>query len=236
MFNFSCWCSAVLCHTFILAELWAPVTTPPSVNSVKRHHEAYAPVGLRWVSPSLASQLEFDLSGPSSFMLSFVSLPFIQGFRYSGLLVERPGFTASGDWFTPGSVPTVSWVGFADFRGGHRVDQSANILCYGCIARMLPHLLTLSCLLSRVYQVIGQLVLSGDGGSAARRRQSKTGELTEGQSQAHPLWGGGRYGSTFLDIPGLVWDIQLGIAQNGLFPVGSRLSFFLPAWQRIASD
>ncbi len=37
---------------------------------------------------------------------------------------------------------------------------------------------------------------------------------------------GGRGGSTFLDIPGLVWDTQLGIAQKGLFPMGRRLSFF----------
>ncbi len=43
-------------------------------------------------------------------------------------------------------------------------------------------------------------------------------------------------GSTVLDIPGLVWDTQLGIVQKGLFPVGGRLSFFLPAWQRITSD
>ncbi len=43
-------------------------------------------------------------------------------------------------------------------------------------------------------------------------------------------------GSTFLDIPGLVWDTQLGIAQKGLFPVGGRLSFFLPAWQWITLD
>ncbi len=54
-----------------------------------------------------------------------------------------------------------------------------------------------------------------------------------------PCYGGvgvGVDGSTFLDINGMVWDTQLGIAQNGLFPVGGRLSFFLPAWQRITSD
>ncbi len=51
-----------------------------------------------------------------------------------------------------------------------------------------------------------------------------------------PTLGEGVDGSTFLDIPGLVWDTQLGIAQKGLFSVGSRLSFFLPAWQRITSD
>ncbi len=54
-----------------------------------------------------------------------------------------------------------------------------------------------------------------------------------------PILGVGRWGvdgSTFLDIPGLVWDTQLGIAQKGLFPVGGRLSFFLPAWQRITSN
>ncbi len=43
-------------------------------------------------------------------------------------------------------------------------------------------------------------------------------------------------GLTVLDIPGLVWDTQLGIAQKGFFPVGGRLSFFLPAWQRITLD
>ncbi len=36
-------------------------------------------------------------------------------------------------------------------------------------------------------------------------------------------------GLTLLDIPGLVWDTQLGIAQKGLFPVGGRLSFFSPS-------
>ncbi len=51
-----------------------------------------------------------------------------------------------------------------------------------------------------------------------------------------PNLGEGVDGSIFLDIPGLIWDTQLGIAQKGLFPVGVRLSFFLPAWQRITSD
>ncbi len=51
-----------------------------------------------------------------------------------------------------------------------------------------------------------------------------------------PILGEGVDGSTFLDIPGLVWDTELGIAQKGLFLVGGRLSFFLPAWQRITSD
>ena len=50
-----------------------------------------------------------------------------------------------------------------------------------------------------------------------------------------PILGEGVDGSIFLDIPGLVWDTQLGIAQKGLFPVGGRLLFFLPAWQRITS-
>ena len=144
-------------------------------------------------------------------MLSFVSLPFIQGFRYSGLLVDPPGFTASGGWFNSGSIPTVSWVGFADFRGGHRVDTSANVLCYGCIAHTLPRLLTLSCLLSRVYRVLGQLVPWGDGGSAARRHRSKTGELIE--DQAGPMlslrlthygtMGGG--GEVWVDLSGHSW-------------------------------
>ena len=55
---------------------------------------------------------------------------------------------------------------------------------------------------------------------------------------SHPLWGGGGWvdGSTVLDIPGLVWDTQHGIAQKGLFPVSVRQSFFLPAWQRITSE
>ncbi len=51
-----------------------------------------------------------------------------------------------------------------------------------------------------------------------------------------PILDEGVDGSTLLDIPGLVWDTQLGIAQKGLFPVGGRLSFFLPAWQCITSD
>ena len=51
-----------------------------------------------------------------------------------------------------------------------------------------------------------------------------------------PITGEGVDGSTFLDIPGLVWDSQLGIAQKSHFPVGGRLLFFLPAWQRITLD
>ncbi len=42
--------------------------------------------------------------------------------------------------------------------------------------------------------------------------------------------------STFLDMPGFVWDSHLGIAHKGLFPVCSRLSFFLPAWEWITLD
>ncbi len=51
-----------------------------------------------------------------------------------------------------------------------------------------------------------------------------------------PTLGEGLDGLTFLDIPGLEWDTQLGIAQKGLFPVACRLSIFLPAWQRITLD
>ncbi len=62
----------------------------PSVNNAKGHHEACSPVGLHRVSPLLASQLEFGLSGSSSLVSSFVCAPFNQGFRYSGLLVAPP--------------------------------------------------------------------------------------------------------------------------------------------------
>ena len=46
-------------------------------------------------------------------------------------------------------------------------------------------------------------------------------------------------GGAWVDLSGHSWpvcDTQLGITQKGLFPVGVRLSFFLPAWQQITSD
>ncbi len=52
-----------------------------------------------------------------------------------------------------------------------------------------------------------------------------------------PLFGRwGVDGSAYRDIPGLVWDQNLGMAVIGTFPVGGRLSLFLPAWQQITSD
>ncbi len=54
-----------------------------------------------------------------------------------------------------------------------------------------------------------------------------------------PTLVGGGGGCGWVDLSGhswMVWGTQLGIAQKGLFPVGGRLSFFLPAWQRITSD
>ena len=51
-----------------------------------------------------------------------------------------------------------------------------------------------------------------------------------------PILVEGVVGSSFLNIPGLVWDTLLGISQKGLFPVGGRLLFFLPAWQWITLD
>ncbi len=52
---------------------------------------------------------------------------------------------------------------------------------------------------------------------------------------SHPFYG--VHGSAFLDIPCLVWDSQLRIAQKeDSFPVGGRLSFFQPAWVQIIPD
>ena len=81
------------------------------------------------------------------------------------------------------------------------------------------------------------------GGAPAQSQQSARGQGVSNKASIDgsttslppipPTLGGG--GSTFLDIPGLMWDTQDGIAQKGLFPVGGRLSFFLPALQRITS-
>ncbi len=60
---------------------------------------------------------------------------------------------------------------------------------------------------------------------------SRVAQGTAGARAPQPSQKRGGDGLTFLYIPGLVWDTQLGIAQKGLFPVGGRLSFFLPAWQ-----
>ncbi len=85
------------------------------------------------ICPSLACQLEFGLSGTLSLMPSFVCLSLNLRFRYSGLRVDFLGISASGDQFSTGSIPSVSWVGFADFRGGYWVGMAANIFCLDII-------------------------------------------------------------------------------------------------------
>ncbi len=45
------------------------------------------------------------------------------------LYVIRYGFAVSGDWFTPDSDRSVSWVGFTDFRAGQGVDTSTSSCC-----------------------------------------------------------------------------------------------------------
>ncbi len=47
----------------------------------------------------------------------------------------------------PGSVPSVSWVGFADFRGGYWVGTPANVLCLDFI-KCLVHVCWLSAVFS----------------------------------------------------------------------------------------
>ncbi len=66
------------------------------------------------------------------------------------------GFAASGDWFTPGSAPTVSWVGGRLSRRppGRHVSK-LPLLWLSRLYR--PRSLTLSCLLSRIYRVLRQL-------------------------------------------------------------------------------
>ncbi len=80
--------------------------------------------------------------------------------------------------------------------------------------------------------------MPGGGGSLTRGLPPTA---VEGSSPSPPpipptLGGGEVDGTAFQDLPGLVWDRSLGIAMIGNFPVGGRLSLFLPAWQRLTSD
>ncbi len=55
-------------------------------------------------------------------------------------------------------------------------------------------------------------------------------------NQRPPSWVcGGVHGSTHQDLPGFVWDLQLGMVMIGDLPVDGRLSLFLPAWHWIFS-
>ncbi len=74
-----------------------------------------------------------------------------------------------------------------------------------------------------------QSASSGDGGSTKCRWSKNRGGKRSGKAPAQSQQGARVQGVSHkrpLDILSQVWDSQLGIAQKGLFPVGSRLSLF----------